>query len=318
MARYVVISNVSCLPRKVDPQLSPADRVPIVIDHLRERIGQVLPDKPDLIVLPEVSDRAEGGPKDRELTQAYYRARGTRVLDMLRELAARQKCYIVYPHFREMPDGTWRNSACLIDRQGTVAGVYNKNHVTIDENSLSGVLYGKDAPVFECDFGRVAFAICFDLNFDELRLKYVQAKPDLLLFCSMFHGGLVQNYWAYSCRAHFVGAIGGGEDGSILSPLGEVIAQTNGYCDFITARVNLDCRLAHLDYNVEKLSALKAKYGSKVTIQIPGRLGSVLISSETSEIDVLGMVREFGIELLDDYFQRALRHRHTAGHIECS
>ena len=72
-----------------------------------------------------------------------------------------------------------------------------------------GSLCGKDAPVFECDFGRVAFAICFDLNFDELRLKYVKAKPDLIIFSSMYHGGLMQAYWAYSCRAYFVGAIAG-------------------------------------------------------------------------------------------------------------
>jgi len=71
----------------------------------------------------------------------------------------------------------------------------------------SGILYGREAPVFDCDFGRVAFAICFDLNFDELRLKYVKAKPDLIVFSSVYHGGLMQAYWAYSCRAHFIGAV---------------------------------------------------------------------------------------------------------------
>jgi len=60
----------------------------------------------------------------------------------------------------------------------------------IEETTQDGVLCGKEAPVFECDFGRVACAICFDLNFDELRLKIAKARPDLILFCSMYHGGL--------------------------------------------------------------------------------------------------------------------------------
>ena len=102
-----------------------------------------------------------------------------------------------------------RDSSTLIDRHGQIVGVYNKNQVTIGERIESGILYGRETPVFACDFGRVAFAICFDLNFDGLRLKYVKAKPDLIVFSSVYHGGLMQAYWAYSCRAHFVGAVAG-------------------------------------------------------------------------------------------------------------
>jgi hypothetical protein len=223
---------------------------------------------------------------------------------------------MVYSAYRLMPDGSRRNSSVLLDRKGEVAGIYNKNHPTIGEIE-NGSLCGKDAPVFECDFGRVAMAICFDLNFNELRLKYVKAKPDLIIFSSMYHGGLMQSYWAYSCRCHFVGAIAGRATPSeIRNPLGQIIASNTNYFDFVVAKVNLDCELVHLDYNWERLRKLKAKYGPKVIISDPGCLGAVLISSEHETINVDEMIKEFEIELLDDYFARALAYRHKPGNIE--
>jgi hypothetical protein len=284
-----------------------------VIAHWKREFAQVLPDRPDLIVVPEVCDRVGG--LSREKCIEYYRVRKDQVRDYFAKVAAENRCYVVYSAAREMEDGTWRNSSVLIDRQGKIVGVYNKNHVTIGEREQSGILYGREAPVFECDFGRVALAICFDLNFDELRLKYVQAKPDLIVFSSMYHGGLMQAYWAYSCRAHFVGAIHG-LPCEIRNPMGEVVASNTNYFDYVVADVNLDCRLAHLDYNWGRLRELKNKYGPRVKVTDPGLLGSVLIASEDEKIAVDDMIAEFQIELLDDYMARALAHRHTPGNTE--
>ena len=86
----------------------------------------------------------------------------------------------------------------------------------------------------------MACAICFDLNFDELRLVYAKAKPDLIVFSSMFHGGIMQAYWVYSCRCHFVSAVGFPAIRSeIRNPHGRVIASTTDHYDFVTATVNL-------------------------------------------------------------------------------
>jgi hypothetical protein len=74
--------------------------------------------------------------------------------------------------------------------------------------------------------------------------------------------------------------------------------------------------LAHLDYNWSRLRALKNEYGPQVKITYPGFLGSVLIASEDDKTPVDDMIREFQIELLDDYMARALAHRHKAGNME--
>ena len=312
---FVKIAAIGPSPLSINENTEPQKVVEQMIAHWRGRFAQVLPDRPDLIVVPEACDIPSGFSLKKRLE--YYRVRKNQVRDFFAKTAKENNCYIVYSAAREMEDGSWRNSSVLLDRKGSVAGIYNKNHLVIEETTEAGILCGKDAPVIECDFGRVAFAICFDLNFDELRLKYVEAGPDLIIFSSMYHGGLMQPYWAYSCRCHFVGAVAGRATPSqIYNPLGQLVASNTNYFDFVVATVNLDCALAHLDYNWQRLSKLKEKYGPKVKITDPGCLGSVLISSEDQNVSVQEMVKEFEIELLDDYMKRALAHRHKPGNME--
>ncbi len=310
---HVRIATLGPRPLSVEADAEPQRIVERMIAHWKGRFAQVLPDRPDLIVVPEVCDRPGGLSLEKCL--AYYRVRGNQVRDFFAQVARENHCYIVYSAVREMDDGTWRNSSVLIGRDGRIVGAYNKNHVVIEETTESGILCGREAPVFECDFGRVALAICFDLNFEELRQKYADARPDLIVFSSMYHGGLMQAYWAFSCRAHFVGAIAG-LPCEIRDPQGDLIASSTNYFDFVVADVNLDCRLAHLDYNWSRLRAMKARYGPRVTIKDPGFLGSVLITSNHETVTADQMIREFEIELLDDYMARALAHRHTPGNIE--
>ncbi len=311
---YVTMATIGSGPVTMPADTEPQEIVDRMIAHWQRKFAQVLPDQPDLIVVPEACDRPGGF--SGEKLRRYYDVRRDQVREFFARTARRNKCYIVYSAHREMPDGTRRNSSVLIDRKGQVAGIYDKNHPTIGEID-KGIPCGKDAPVIECDFGRVALAICFDLNFDELRLKYVRGKPDVIVFSSMYHGGLMQGYWAYSCRSHFVGAIAGkGTRSEIYSPLGQVLASSTNYFDFAVARVNLDCALVHLDYNWERLRKLKAKYGPKVTITDPGCLGAVLVASKHETKSVDDMIEEFEIELLDDYFARSLAHRHKPPNME--
>ena len=316
MANVVKISTVGSWPPAADPLLAPDQVVDHVIEFWKEKLARVLPDRPDLIVVPECCDRPLGYPKDR--IHEYYRGRGDRVLDFFSGVAKANRCNVAHSAVREIPkDGTWRNSTTLLDRSGEVAGVYNKNHVVIEERTVQNILYGKDAPLIECDFGRVACGICFDLNFDELWVRYAAARPDLLVFCSAYHGGLMQRYRAYQCRAHFVGAIGSATSPSaVISPVGEIVASSTNYRDDVTHTVNLDCRVCHLDYNGARFQALKVKYGPRATIADPGRLGSVLVSSETDACTVDEMIAEFGIEVLDDYFARVRAHRAEPGNVE--
>ncbi|NLB41147.1 MAG: carbon-nitrogen hydrolase family protein [Clostridiales bacterium] len=270
---------------------------------LKKEIDIVLPEKPDLIVLPEACDRPVNLPGNER--KGYYLERGTEILDFYREIAKNNNCNIAYSTIRDVPDGTFRNSTIIINRKGKIDGIYNKNHIVEGERTNGDIYCGTNAPIIDCDFGKVGCAICFDLNFEPIRLEYEKQRPEMIIFCSNYHGGIMQNYWAYSCRSYFVSAFGYGES-TIVSPVGETVGRSSSYYSYFTKTINLYYAVAHLDYNGERLRAMKAKYGPGVTIHDPSYLGAVLISSEIDGVSAMDMVGEFEVELLDDYFTRSL------------
>lgn len=312
--KYVKIATIGAPAPNLDLDQEPQELVNEMIEFWRNEFTPVLPDKPDLIVLPEACDRPAG--MNTAMQLAYFKARGDRVLEFFSSVAKENHCYIAFGMKHQLEDGSWRNSCFLLDRNGNVTGVYNKNFPTIGEME-AGIKAGKEAPVFQCDFGRVACAICFDLNFDELRQRYAEQKPDIIVFPSMYHGGLVQEHWAYTCRAYFVSAIAiASLRSGIRNPMGKIVATSTNYFHYTTGTINLDYCLAHLDYNWDKLRALKEKYGEAVTISDPSEIGSVLLTSEHETISIQEMVKEFGITLLDDYLDHSRAFRHKPGMME--
>ena len=291
--RYTISNNSLGMQQMVDR----------VNEFWKRELQRLIPFQPDLIVLPEVCDIPRGLAGDRHME--YLKVRDTQVQDMLASFAREHRCYIAYGTIKPAEDGVTHNTLVVIGRDGTITGSYIKNFPTIYEIE-AGSVPGTAAELIECDFGTVAGVICFDLNFGELLEKYAAKKPDIILFSSLYHGGLVQDYWAFRCQSFLVASMLRTEIPSeIRNPLGEVVATTTNYQDFAVARINLDRKMVHLDYNREKLSALKEKYKSAVDISIPGRLGVALITSEDERVTAEDMVREFGIELLDDYFARS-------------
>ena len=304
---FVKIATIGIAPPGFNKATDNQGNVDQVLVFWKLQIDQVLPDKPDLILLPELCDFPSGLNIDKG--NEYLKVRKNQIIDQFASIAKANHCYIAFGTLRVADGGRLRNSAILLDRNGKITGIYNKNFPTIGEIE-SGVKAGNEAPIFQCDFGRVAFAICFDLNFKELREKYEIEKPDIILFPSQYHGGQMQNDWAYLCRSFFVGSITDQDVHSeIRNPLGEVIASSTNYFDFVVTTINLDSRVVHLGYNFEKLSALKMKYGRAVTIADPGRLGAVLLSCEVENLSIDKIIKEFNIELIDDYFNRSREKR---------
>jgi predicted amidohydrolase len=313
MARHIKISALGFNNLiENDSKRSLEQYVNDVTEYIDMQIDKVIYDKPDYIILPECCDRIiqplENRHKNSNRIYDYYKLRGDKIKN---HLAQRAKAYgfgIAYSACRVMFDGTMRNSIQFINNKGEIDGIYDKNHVMIEEYD-SGILYGEKAEVINTAAGKVAGVICFDLNFDDLRQNYINQRPELLVFSSAFHGGLMQNYWAYSCRSYFVGAVTNSVC-TIISPVGNIIASSTNYTDFVTATINLDYEVVHLDGNREyKLKSAKQKYGGKLKIYDPGYLGSVLLTSECDSISVKDIVKEFDIEILNDYLYRCNKHR---------
>ena len=308
MARRVKVSAISAWPVSDDFSEGPDGAVKKMKAHWDNELSNVLCDKPDLVVIPELCDRFGTFTPEQNLIYsftpeqnlAYYRYRGDKLLRFFADYARENNCYIAYPHMRMDDNGTGTNCVALFGRNGQTAGVYDKYHVP----GTSGTC-GNKAVVFDCDFGRVGAVICWDLNFYDILKLYKEKKPELVIFPSMYHGSFMQNFWAYELRCYFVSACAGKES-AVINPVGEKIARTTNYFRYLTSTVNLDYCVIHLNGHFEKIAQIKAKHGDKVTMFDPGFLGAVLLTSETDEFFITDIIKEFELKLLDDYFDECL------------
>lgn len=305
--RPVVVSAVGVVPPAYPGPGRSEDRlVDAMVAFWRSEIEAVLPDRPDLILLPELCDRYEGiDPAARIALQPAMQAA---MRPALAELARSASCYLGYASAMPDADGIWRNAVTVIDRSGVEAGSYAKNWLVVTETEF-GLVPGRGPAVIETDFGRIGAAICFDLNFLELLEGYRPLQPDLMIFPSRYHGGMMQPYWAYQLRSHFVASVGVGNlTSDVWSPVGRRIAASTNYAPTVTTMINTNCAVVHLDFNRPGLKALKRARGRAVTITDPGELGAVMITGEDPAVPVAGLLAEYEIEPLDAYFERSRHH----------
>jgi predicted amidohydrolase len=74
------------------------------------------------------------------------------------------------------------NTGLLLNRQGEVAGRYDKNHPFSPELLTGGISPGSDVPVFETDFGKVGMMICYDSWFTDVAELLALQGAEILLF----------------------------------------------------------------------------------------------------------------------------------------
>ena len=308
MSNYLNVSTTKLEPETKASIFSGSNSHKKVLELLasswNEKIELLNPFEPDLIVLPEHCD----GPEEhygKEQSIDYFCETSTKRLEFWQHKAAELQCNIAYSS-NIIDEEAMHNAIVMIDRNGKVRGKYFKNHPVIEETTEDSVVPGTNAPLIQMDFGTVGGLICFDLNFTELLERYVAAGPDMLIYTSLYHGGFVQQWWAYRCNAFMVASLGLGYrlPSCILSPVGSTIAEATCYNTSASARINLDSVVIHLNER-EKLIKLKKKYGNKVTIFDPNWLGVAFVSSETDKVSAKVMAKELGIELCSDYFVRS-------------
>lgn len=263
-------------------------------------------DKPDIILLPEHFLFTGMNYKKSEVAELL--PEGGAVTKFLSRKAKEYKSYIIACYYRKGEEGRRiYNSAILFDRNGKIAGVYDKTYPTIGEME-EGISPGEGANVFKTDFGLIGATICFDFNFRELFTDYKRKGVKLICFLSAFRAGFQIPIVAYE-NQFFIVSSTPGENSVIVDPLGRKLAESSMYGKIIFSKINLDFKIVHIDHNIEKVANLKKKYKEYVKIEVASPEAVYFLSSFHPEISIEEMVKEFEIETLDEYLLRSRKER---------
>jgi predicted amidohydrolase len=118
----------------------------------------------DLAVLPEVAVNGEAG----EDAFAHAFPLEGAVRESFSRKAREHECYIVVPmYLLEERPRRQVSSLCPINRREKCRHLSQLHPAVSDTTgSMEAASPEKEAPVFECDFGKLGMQICFDIYFD--------------------------------------------------------------------------------------------------------------------------------------------------------
>jgi hypothetical protein len=144
--------------------------------------------------------------------------------------------------------------------------------------------------------------ICFDLNFREVRESLARGRPDVVVFPSMYRGGLQAQALAFELGAFVVTAISS-ELGLVIDRCGRVLKEST-YEALAVAPLNTNSVALHMDFNRDKMDAMLAKYGPKLTFDYHTREAFYVIEF-AGDRDIDEIVKEFSLETADAYWARS-------------
>ena len=299
MARFVTIASVLFQTEVKLGTERQKNAKAIVLSETEHTMESLIKHNPDLVVFSEGVEFC-----GQDLDDAEEIKKPGPFLKQYIEFAKSAKCYVMGSiKTREASDVY--NSLVYIAPDGNILDVYHKMFLNVSDELQKGIKSGSRAVVVDTPIGRLGGIICMDLNISQVRDQYAALKPDILAFSSLYHGGFQQQQWAYQCRSFFVSSSHLHGCG-ILDPFGRPIKLTDEYNPVAIAKVNIDRVMVHLDVNREKFQDIEKKYHNEILIDTPANIGTVLIYSCTEKRTAMDIVREFDLELIDDYLERTI------------
>lgn len=255
----------------------------------------------DIIVLPETC-RGQNETSEESLDGPTITA--------VARLARQHSTYVVCPIDRRDSDGR-HNSVVLLDRQGKVSGIYNKMYpVWATECIKRGVSPGERPKVFTTDFGRVGFAICFDVNWPAIWEQLANQRAELVIWPSAYSAGrslqaqaIQYNYyvvsatWVPDCLAFDI-------DGQQI--LHEKNNQGNN-TNISRLTLDLDRCIFHQDLNrPEKIARLLQEHGDDVVEEkwMPME-GWFVLKAKRPGVCARALAQQYGLEELSHYINRS-------------
>ena len=251
----------------------------------------------DLAVLPESVVNGEPG------SDAFAHSNPLEgpVIDALGVAARCHSCYLVVGMnlLEDFRRRICSNAAVLVDRRGRVAGVYRKLHPVPSDPGRpvsleGGMTPGRNAPVFQCDFGRVGMQICYDIDFDGGWNELAKGNADLVAWPSqtpqiarpsaraLKHGYyIVSSTW--KCNA------------SVFDPMGRVSAQVRAPGHLLVAELDLSWALVEWARVLRGGALLRERFGKRVGFRYLEEEDRGLFWSNDPRMPVARMIKAVGL-----------------------
>lgn len=281
LVRVVTISQDAASP----------DSKGTLLESAMERLNQAASFQPDVVCLPELFARSAAEPVPGSTTER------------LGEWARKHSCYVI-AGVKKLAEGRTYNTAVLLDRQGHLAGQFDKIHPTEDELQ-QGIRPGDpDARVFETDFGRIGIQICFDVNWWD-NWKRLKEKGARIVFFPAAYPAATQLSALALLNQYFVVSSADTRASRIYDITGRVLASSGGYQRWAGAVLPLGRRLFEVDFHIQKMRALQQKYGPKVDVVWYHDDDWFTLASLDKDLTVEDLEKEFGLTPLNEYRVRA-------------
>lgn len=262
-------------------------------------VDQAAASRPDLVCLAE-NFLHSGLPADD--IPVLESADGP-TLTALAACARRAHTYICGSFCEVRPDGRRANTAFLLDRRGELVGQYDKVHPTIGEIAGRGVTPGGCAPVFNTDFGRLGFAICYDIGWPDHWAALARAGAELVVWPSAYDGGFPLQCYAWTHRYWIVTAVRT-EHSKVIDPTGRVLASTSTWIKQLPWTLDLERTVFHVNFNEAKLDRLLAERPG-VRAEPLAEEGVFTLESDDPAWPVARLIAHYGLETFAQYHERA-------------
>ena len=277
------------------------------VESMLKRMEELTGMGPDIICLPELFNTmwVEEQKPLNEIAEDE-KVSGP-VTSKIAAFARKNKCYVVCPLITKK-GGDFYNSSLLIDRKGSIAGVYNKMHPVKSEifpdQDLKGggVIPGAiDQPIIETDFGKVGMQICYDANWSDGWDNLKKKGADIVLFSSAFPGGRMLNYYAQKNNYYIVSSTGG--DARVIDISGNDLDITSEFVRYSWATINMNKKNVATWPTNGELPGLFKKYKGKLGIKVWGTTDVITIESRDPQLKVSNVLKEFKIPDYAAYLQ---------------
>lgn len=253
----------------------------------------------DLIALPETwagQARNEPEPLDGPIITA------------MADIARRHNTWIVCPIDRL--EGNRRlNSAVLIDRQGQVAGIYDKVYPYWSEFDLGQLVeIGTETPVFDTDFGKLGMSICFDANFPEVWKGLADNGAELVVWPSAYSAGTTLQ--AHALMNHLAIVTSTQTADCLVYDINgqELLYEKSDDVNVSRITLDLDRGIYHENFNMAGRDKLLAEHPDDVELESHLlREQWFVLKARRPGVSARALARQYGLEELRDYVNRSRR-----------